>query len=118
MYYDLQYNNVSSYVYVDVHQCIIHSHIHLQYDLKTKVSPVHCPFQVNFIVSQSLIGINFSLQYSTQISTFSEKAKAIILSMDPTNELYYLRVTSRKHEILVAPDNDFVLIVLQSPSAE
>ena len=62
--------------------------------------------------------INFSFQYSTQISTFSEKAKAIILSMDPTNELYYLRVTSRKHEILVAPDNDFVLIVLQSPSAE
>ena len=38
--------------------------------------------------------------------------------MDPTNEMYYLRVTSKKHEILVAPDNDFVLIVLQNPPCE
>ncbi len=57
-----------------------------------------------------------SLQYSGLISYFAERAKAMVLAMDPTNELLYLRVTSKRHEILVAPDNDFVLIVMQNPA--
>ena len=57
-----------------------------------------------------------SFQYSGLISYFAERAKAMVQSMDPTNELLYLRVTSRRHEILVAPDNDFVLIVMQNPA--
>ena len=55
-------------------------------------------------------------QYSGLISYFAERAKAMVMSMDPTNELLYLRVTSRRHEILVAPDDDFVLIVMQNPT--
>ena len=58
----------------------------------------------------------FLFQYSGLISYFAERAKAMVQSMDPTNELLYLRVTSRRHEILVAPDNDFVLIVMQNPA--
>ena len=58
------------------------------------------------------------LQYSGLISYFAERAKATVQSMDPTNELLYLRVTSRRHEILVAPDDDFVLIVMQNPSPD
>ena len=38
--------------------------------------------------------------------------------MDPTNELNYLRVCSQKYEILVAPDNEFILIVVQGQKAE
>jgi dynein light chain roadblock-type len=34
--------------------------------------------------------------------------------MDPTNELSYLRVCSKKYEILVAPDVDYILIVIQN----
>jgi dynein light chain roadblock-type len=55
------------------------------------------------------------LQYSGLISYFAERAKIMVQAMDPTNELKYLRVTSKRHEILVAPDNDFVLIVMQNP---
>lgn len=55
------------------------------------------------------------LQYSGLISYFAERAKNTVKAMDPTNELEYLRVTSKRHEILVAPDNDFVLIVMQNP---
>ena len=33
--------------------------------------------------------------------------------LDPTNELTFLRVKSTKHEVLVAPDDSFVIIVLQ-----
>ncbi len=34
--------------------------------------------------------------------------------MDPTNELDYLRVSGKKHEIMVAPDSDYILIVIQN----
>jgi dynein light chain roadblock-type len=35
----------------------------------------------------------------------------------PQNDLTFLRIRSVKHEIMVAPDKDFLLIVLQNPSA-
>jgi dynein light chain roadblock-type len=34
--------------------------------------------------------------------------------MDPTNELDYLRVSGKKQEILIAPDTDYILIVIQN----
>ena len=56
-----------------------------------------------------------SLQYSVLISQLSERAKSIVRDLDPANELTYLRIKSRKHEILVAPEDDFILIVVQNP---
>jgi dynein light chain roadblock-type len=49
------------------------------------------------------------------ISQLSERAKSIVRDLDPANELTYLRIKSRKHEILVAPEDDFILIVVQNP---
>ena len=40
------------------------------------------------------------------------KAKTTIKDLDPTNELKFLRVGSRHHEILVGPDKEFTLIVV------
>ena len=34
--------------------------------------------------------------------------------MDPVNELEYLRVTSKQNEILIAPDDHFTLVVMQT----
>ncbi len=34
------------------------------------------------------------------------------------NDLTFLRVRSNKHEIMVAPDKDYLLIVIQNPSAD
>eukprot|EP00093_Oithona_nana_P000361 00361.XXX_1687_1025_1 [CDS] Oithona nana genome sequencing. len=67
---------------------------------------------------KSSLDSSVTAQYSGLISYFAERAKATVQSMDPTNELLYLRVTSRRHEILVAPDDDFVLIVMQNPSPD
>ena len=53
-------------------------------------------------------------QYSEQIAKFAQQARDIVLSMDPTNDLQYLRVRSRRQEILVAPDDEYVLIVMQN----
>lgn len=34
------------------------------------------------------------------------------------NDLTFLRVRSKKHEIMVAPDKDYLLIVIQNPNAD
>lgn len=40
---------------------------------------------------------------------------AYSLVQDPTNTLEYFRVKSKKHEILIAPDKEYVIIVIQAP---
>ena len=34
------------------------------------------------------------------------------------NDLTFLRIRSRKHEIMVAPDKEYILIVIQDPNAD
>ena len=58
----------------------------------------------------------FFSQYSVLISQLSDRAKSVVRELDGTNELVYLRIQSKKHEILVAPEEDFILIVVQDPS--
>ena len=36
-----------------------------------------------------------------------------VRAMDPANELNFLRVSSKHNEILIAPDENFTLIVMQ-----
>ena len=73
------------------------------------------------MLGQSLItltlGLNHSclFQYSVLVSQLSERAKSIVRDLDPSNELTYLRIKSKKHEVLVAPEDDFILIVVQNP---
>ena len=38
-------------------------------------------------------------QYSVLISSLAKRAKSIVRDLDPTNELRYLRIRSRKHEV-------------------
>jgi len=38
-----------------------------------------------------------------------------VRDLDPTNDLTFLRIRSKKHEIMVAPDKEFILIVVQNP---
>lgn len=45
------------------------------------------------------------------------KARSVVRDLDPQNDLTFLRIRSRKQEIIVAPDNEFLLIVIQDPSA-
>ena len=49
------------------------------------------------------------------VSSLAKRAKSIVRDLDPTNELTYLRIKSRKHEVLVAPDDEYILIVVQNP---
>lgn len=46
------------------------------------------------------------------------KAKSTIRDLDPTNELKFLRLKSKHHEILLAPDKEFMLIVVQGQKSD
>jgi hypothetical protein len=47
-----------------------------------------------------------TVQYAGLISQLSDKARSVVRDLDPTNDLTFLRIRSRKHEIMVAPGKE------------
>ena len=56
-----------------------------------------------------------TVQHAALVTHFAKKTKGVIKALDPDNELTFVRVRSKKHEILIAPDVDYTLVVLQNP---
>ncbi|KAI9136612.1 hypothetical protein BKA69DRAFT_1033436, partial [Paraphysoderma sedebokerense] len=58
---------------------------------------------------------SLTVQYSALITQLAAKAKSVVRDLDPQNDLTFLRIRSKKHEIMVAPDKEYLLIVIQNP---
>lgn len=56
--------------------------------------------------------------YVGLIHSLMVKAKFAIKEMDLQNELTFIRLRSHKDEILIAPDKEFTMIVIQNPSVQ
>ena len=41
----------------------------------------------------------------------------MIRDLDPSNDLAFLRIKTRNEEIMVTPDEDYMLIAIQGPKA-
>uniref|UniRef100_A0A1D1Z591 Dynein light chain roadblock n=1 Tax=Anthurium amnicola TaxID=1678845 RepID=A0A1D1Z591_9ARAE len=54
-------------------------------------------------------------KYSDLITKLVEQATTCIKGMDETNDLSFLRVRTKKHEIMIVPDKEYLLIVIQNP---
>ena len=66
---------------------------------------------------------NVSVQYASLVSHFTVKARSAVKQVsknDPEDDLQLIRIRSKKHEIMIAPDFDklheYQLIVVQNPS--
>lgn len=57
-----------------------------------------------------------TVQYAGLIHQLTMKARSTVRDIDPQNDLSFLRIRSRKHEIMIAPDKEYLLIVIQNPS--
>ncbi|CAH1269829.1 dynein light chain roadblock-type 2 [Branchiostoma lanceolatum] len=57
-----------------------------------------------------------TVQYAGLIHQLSNKARSVVRDIDPQNDLTFLRIRSKKHEIMVAPDKEYILICIQNPS--
>lgn len=55
-------------------------------------------------------------QYASLMHNFILKARSTVREIDPQNDLTFLRIRSKKNEIMVAPDKDYFLIVIQNPT--
>ena len=47
------------------------------------------------------------------MSNLAAQARSAVRDIDPQNDLTFLRIRSKKHEIMVAPDPEYLLIVVQ-----
>ncbi|KAL9883081.1 dynein light chain roadblock-type 2-like [Glossina fuscipes fuscipes] len=57
-----------------------------------------------------------TVQYADLMSQLTDKARSVVRDLDPSNDLTFLRVRSKKHEIMMAPNRDFILVVIQNPT--
>lgn len=44
-----------------------------------------------------------TVQYAGLVSQLADKARSVVRDLDPTNDLTFLRVRTKKHEIMLAP---------------
>ena len=58
-----------------------------------------------------------TLHYAALISQLIIHAKRVVRELDPSQELEQLRLRSHKHEIIVAPESKYIMIVVQVPDA-
>ena len=52
-------------------------------------------------------------KFATYMMSLTTQARGVVRDMDPKNELMYLRVRAKKQEVMVAFDNQFIVIVTQ-----
>lgn len=55
-----------------------------------------------------------TLVYATACKTLTLMANNVVRDIDPQNELIIVRVGSRKNEMIIAPHEDYHVIVIQS----
>lgn len=53
--------------------------------------------------------------YTALVSQLALKAAGVVRTLDDTDELAFLRIRSKKQEIMIAPDKDYILVVVQNP---
>ncbi|KAG2199427.1 hypothetical protein INT47_011539, partial [Mucor saturninus] len=65
---------------------------------------------------RSTLDQDLTKKYGQLISSLVEQARTTISTLDDQNDLTFLRVRTKKHEIMIAPDHDYLLIVVQNPT--
>ncbi|KAL8596827.1 Dynein light chain roadblock-type 2 [Nucella lapillus] len=54
-----------------------------------------------------------TVQYAGLLCQLTLKARNSVRDLDPTNDLTFLRIRSKKNEIMCAPHNEYLLVVIQ-----
>lgn len=67
-------------------------------------------------ILQSTLSEDQSKQHAALVSSLTEKASILVNTLDPDDELSFLRIRSKRKEIMVAPDKEFLMMVIQNPS--
>jgi len=74
-------------------------------------------FNYEGVALKSTMSRELTTQYAGLFVQLILKARGVVRSIDAENDLLFLRVRTKKHEVLVAPDSAYVLLVVQDPDA-
>ncbi|KJH50906.1 Roadblock/LC7 domain protein [Dictyocaulus viviparus] len=55
-------------------------------------------------------------KYSTLLQQLCEKSKDVVRELDGSNDLTFLQLRTKKNEIMIAPDRDYLLAVIENLS--
>jgi len=67
-------------------------------------------------IIQSTLDEEQTKSHADVISKLTVKASCLVETLDANDELSFLRIRSHKREIMVSPDKDYLLIVIQNPN--
>ena len=56
--------------------------------------------------------------YGVLLSKLAITARSLVRDLNPKNDLTFLRVTCKKYDMMIAPDKDYFLIVIQYQGPE
>ncbi|XP_002731040.1 dynein light chain roadblock-type 2-like [Saccoglossus kowalevskii] len=68
------------------------------------------------IILRTTLDNSTTLQLANSIQQITALAKSVVRDVDPQNDLTFLRIRSKKNEIMVAPEDGYLLVVIQNPS--
>ena len=57
-------------------------------------------------------------KYAKNLAELAQQARYLVRDLEPTNDLTFLRIRCKKYEMMVAPDKEFFLIVIQCPDQQ
>ncbi|XP_018089879.1 dynein light chain roadblock-type 1 L homeolog isoform X1 [Xenopus laevis] len=57
-----------------------------------------------------------TVQYAGLMHQLVLKARCSVRDIDAQNDLTFLRIRSKKNEIMIAPEKDYFLVVIQQPT--
>lgn len=66
---------------------------------------------------QSTLSEEQTTAHAALLSQLTKKASILVETLDEGDELTFLRIRSKHREIMVSPDKEFLLVVIQNPHA-
>ncbi|KAK7114106.1 dynein light chain roadblock-type 2-like [Littorina saxatilis] len=59
-----------------------------------------------------------TVQYAGLLCSLTQKARSTVRDLDPSNDLTFLRIRSKKNEIMCAPCSEYLLVVIQAAEVQ
>ncbi|KAG0273755.1 Dynein light chain roadblock-type 2 [Linnemannia exigua] len=74
------------------------------------------------LMIRSTLEASLGKQYATLMSDLVRTARQSVAQLDAQagryfNELTFLRIRTRKHEIMICPEGEYLMIVIQAPDS-
>ena len=59
-----------------------------------------------------------TLLYTTGMMALQERCSSIIRNVDPTDELRFMRIRSKRYEVMATTGENYILVVIQNVSSK